>query len=401
MYQTARGAILIFLLLQLTYNSSSKVKRIGASNPFTEYLKFLPSNFTLPSFWNTAERELIAGTSLEPALHAKLKSLDREFAMLKRVTATIEWCQDHWWNADTAQGLSFDDWRLVDAIYRSRALDLPGTGHAMVPCIDMANHASGDDTSALYDTDLNGNATLVLREGKCIGPGQEATITYGDEKGACEMLFSYGFIEDTMETARELFLDLDIPDDDPLKPAKKAVSNSAPGFRLFSQSDSSTNWEGPFVWLLCINEEDGLNFRPLQKIDDEGELKVFWDDFEVSDVSTFGQLLEAHPLWDIFRLRMITVLQGRVAAQLSALESSKTRLGGIERSSHEHVDAKVSRYARRLRFLEETLLLQAYQDFDDQVCILTSSAAIAKIDIIMIQKEELLESKIVLEYLGS
>lgn len=384
MYQTARGAILIFLLLQLTHNSWSKVERIGASNPFTQYLKFLPSIFTLPTFWNAAERELIAGTSLEPALHAKLKSLDREFKMLREVTASIGWCQDHWWSADTTQGVSIDDWRLVDAIYRSRALDLPGTGHAMVPCIDMANHASGDNTSALYGTDSNGNATLILREGKYIGPGEEASITYGDEKGACEMLFSYGFIEDTMESARELFLDLDIPDDDPLKPAKKAVSTSAPGFRLFYRADSSTNWEGPFVWLLCINEEDGLHFQLSQTIDGERELKVFWDDFEVSDVSTFGQILKAHALWDIFRLRMITVLQGRVASQLYSLESSKTRLGDIQRSSHELIGDKVSRYALRLRFLEETLLLRAYQDFDGQVRILTSSAAVAKIDIIMI-----------------
>lgn len=370
--------------MQLTYNSLLKVERLGASNPFNQYVKFLPCSFSLPTFWNAAERELIAGTSLEPALHAKLKSLGREFATLREVTATVGWCQDHWWSADAAQGLSFDDWRLVDAMYRSRALDLPGTGHAMVPCIDMANHASGDGTSALYDTDSNGNATLVLREGKYIGPGEEATITYGDEKGACEMLFSYGFIEDTMETAGELFLDLDIPDDDPLKPAKKAVSNSAPGFRLFSQGASSTNWEGPFVWLLCVNEEDGLNFQLSQTIDGERELKVFWDDFEISDVSTLRKLLEAHPLWDIFRLRMVTVLQGRVATQLFSLESSKARLGDIERSSHEHVDAKVSRYALRLRFLEEKLLLGAYKDFDHQVCILTSSAAIARIDSIMI-----------------
>lgn len=384
MYQTARGAILIFLLLQLTYNSSSKVERKGASNPFTQYLKFLPSSFTLPTFWNAAERELVAGTSLEPALHAKLKSLDREFATLREVTASIGWCQDHWWSVDTAQGVSIDDWRLVDAMYRSRALDLPGTGNAMVPCIDMANHASGDHTSALYDTDSNGNATLILRKGKCIVPGEEASVTYGDEKGACEMLFSYGFIEDTMETARELFLDLDIPDDDPLKPVKKAVSNSAPGFRLFSQGDSSTSWEGPFVWLLCINEEDGLHFQLSNTIDGERELKIFWDDFEISDVSTFGQILEAHALWDIFRLRMITVLQGRVASQLLSLESSKTRLGDIQRSSHELVGAQVSRYASRLRFLEEALLLRAYQDFDNQVRILTSSAAVARIDVLMI-----------------
>ena len=383
-YQTARGAILIFLLLQLTYNSLSKVERIGAPNPFTQYLKFLPSSFSLPTFWNAAERELIAGTSLEPALHAKLKSLDREFAALRELTASIGWCQDHWWSADIAQGVSINDWRLVDAMYRSRALDLPGTGHVMVPCIDMVNHASGDNTSAMYDTDSNGDATLILREGKCIGPGEEASLTYGDEKGACEMLFSYGFIEDTMETARELFLDLDIPDDDPLKPVKKALSNSSPGFRLFSQADSSTNWEGPFVWLLCINEEDGLHFQLSQTIDGERELKVYWDDFEISDVSTFGQILEAHALWDIFRLRMVTVLQERVASQLLSLESSKTRLGDIQRSSYEHVGANVSRYALRLRFLEETLLLRAYRDFDDQVRVPTSSAAVAKNDIIMI-----------------
>lgn len=384
MYQTARGAILIFLLMQLTYNSLSKVERIGASNPFAQYLKFLPSSFSLPTFWNATERELIAGTSLEPALHAKLKSLDREFAKLREVTASIRWCQDHWWSADIAQGVSINDWRLVDAIYRSRALDLPGTGHVMVPCIDMVNHDSGDNTSAKYDTDSNGNATLILREGKYIGPGAEVSITYGDEKGACEMLFSYGFIEDNMVTARELFLDLDIPDDDPLKLAKKAVSNSAPGFRLFSQADSSTSWEGPFVWLLCINEEDGLQFQLSQTIDGERELKIYWDGLEISDVSAFGQILEAHALWDIFRLRMVTVLQGRVASQLLSLESSKTRLGDIQQSSYEHVDTNVSRYALRLRFLEETVLLRAYQDFDDQVRVPTSSAAVAKIDIIIV-----------------
>ncbi|KAL8688660.1 MAG: hypothetical protein Q9224_004825, partial [Gallowayella concinna] len=162
---------------------------------------------------------MAAGTSLEAALEAKLRSLDREFAHLRASTVSIGWCKEYWWHAGT-NGLSFDDWKQVDAIYRSRALDLPGTGHAMVPYIDMANHASGDETIALYDTDSDGNAVLVLRGGKTLKPNDEVTITYGDEKGACEMLFSYGFIEDTMTSARELFLDLDIPDDDPLKVAK-------------------------------------------------------------------------------------------------------------------------------------------------------------------------------------
>jgi len=63
-------------------------------------------------------------------------------------------------------------------MYRSRALDLPGTGNAMVPCIDMANHASGEDSLALYETDANGNGILFLRGGKSLVSGDEITITY-------------------------------------------------------------------------------------------------------------------------------------------------------------------------------------------------------------------------------
>ncbi len=122
---------------------------------------------------------------------------------------------------------------------------MPGTGHSMVPCLDMANHASGDNTSVLYETDSHGNAVLILQAGEDLAPNDEVTITYGDEKGACEMLFSYGFIEPTMNSARELFLDLEIPNDDPLRLAKKAVAQSAPGFRLFLHDDSM-DWESSF-----------------------------------------------------------------------------------------------------------------------------------------------------------
>lgn len=363
MCQTARGAILIFLLLQLTHNAQSETKKVGATNPLSQYFNFLPSRISLPTFWNDAERASLAGTSLEAALDAKLKSLDREFTSFQKSTASIDWCQDVWWDVETGN-LSFDDWKQVDALYRSRALDLPGTGHSMVPCIDMANHSSGESTSALYDTDSNGNAILVLREGKTMEEGEEVTITYGDEKGACEMLFSYGFIEENMDSAREIYLDLEIPKDDPLKLAKNTVSNSAPGFRLFSQG-LSIAWEGPFVWLLCVNEEDGLEFRLLQCNDGERELKVFWNDAEIKDVSKIDSLLKLNPMWDIFRLRVITILQARVEAQLLLLARSKDRLGNDLPLAK--VDAKIRESASRLRCLEEAMLIQAYQEFEDQV----------------------------------
>ena len=174
---------MIFLLLQITIASPDGGEKIGVSGPWTEYLRFLPERFPLPTFWCEAEQVLLAGTSLHAALRAKLKSLEREFEHLRTATGSISCCQRLWWDEDTGN-LSLESWKLVDAMYRSRALDLPGTGHAMVPCIDMANHASGEDTSALYETDADGNGVLLLREGKSLVEGQEITITYVFYQGA-------------------------------------------------------------------------------------------------------------------------------------------------------------------------------------------------------------------------
>ncbi|KAL8852492.1 MAG: hypothetical protein Q9221_002616 [Calogaya cf. arnoldii] len=360
--QTARGAILIFLLLQITQNALPGPDKVGVSSPWTQYVRFVAPEESLPTFWSEDERALTTGTSLEAALDSKLRSLEREFVHLQDSTSSIGWCQRRWWNAG-ADGLTFDDWKGVDSMYRSRALDLPGTGHAMVPYIDMANHASGDATVALYDTDADGNAVLVLREGRTLNVDDEVTITYGDDKGACEMLFSYGFMEDSMTSARELFLDLDIPDDDPLKLAKKSISRSPPGFKLF-ESGNSIDWDGDFVWLVCVNEEDGLDFRVLQTVDGERELKMFWKDTEIPTKSNVGDLLKEEQLWDVFHLRAIATLQNRMERQLLSLEKAKasiSSMGELENSGYPYFNTM------KLRSLEEKLMLQAYEDFEDQV----------------------------------
>lgn len=342
--------------------------KVGSSNPFTDYVQFLPSHIPLPTSWETAEMEMVKGTSLEVALRSKLNGLNREFDHLRDSTQSISWCQQYWWDQSTDH-LTLDDWKQVDAMYRSRALDLPGTGHAMVPCIDMANHASGEQTVARYDTDGDGSGILVLRHGHSLAAGAEVTITYGDEKGACEMLFSYGFIEARMASARELFLDLDVPDDDPLKQPKKTVARSPPGFRLF-QADRCTGWEGPFVWLLCVNEEDGLEFRMLQTTDGARELNVAWKGQDLVHVSRLEDLLSADPLWHVYDLRAVAILQARVESQLHGLVGAGERLhvaAGQGPASPPNLEVAV-----RLHDLEEELLLQAYEDFEQQVGILWS-----------------------------
>ena len=337
-------------------------EKVGIANPFTEYVKFLPPSFSLPTFWNHAEVSLLHGTSLEAALESKLKSLEREFNMLRDSTQSI-WCKHQWWDNERG-GPSLADWKIVDAMFRSRALDLPGTGHAMVPCIDMANHASGDATTALYDTDTDGNGTLLLRDNKTVDVGEEVKITYGDEKGACEMLFSYGFLEDSMTLARELFLDLEIPEDDPLKLAKKVVAKNAPGFRI-SIVEESITWEGPFVWLVCINEEDGLRFQVLQSNDDTKELKVFWKTAEIDDISKLDELLKEDSLWDLYRLRASSILQNRIERQLITLTATNIDVVDIDEMS---IDLERYDAILKLRDLEESLMLHAYEHFEEEVC---------------------------------
>jgi hypothetical protein len=130
----------------------------------------------LPTFWTDDEQEYLTGTTLRPAVRAKLNSLLREFELVRTATETIGWCAKHWWDEDDGL-LTFEDWMRVDAMYRSRALEFPGVGDSMVPCVDMANHASGENTAALYEADGDGNGLLLLRNQKMIEEGGEVTIT--------------------------------------------------------------------------------------------------------------------------------------------------------------------------------------------------------------------------------
>ena len=323
----------------------------------------MPQSFSLPTFWSEEERQILRGTTLEAALDAKLNSLNSEFDTLCDALKDLSWGAALLGSDEYSHVLTLEDWKMVDAMYRSRALDLPGTGHAMVPYIDMANHASGNETVALYETDKDGNAILVLRDGKKLKKGHEVTITYGDEKGASEMLFSYGFIESETASAQELFLDLDIPNDDPLKKAKKAAFDVAPGFKL-SLVNGETRWDGSFVWLACINEEDGLNMKMLQTVDGESELAVFWHGSRIHNIKELQNALQIDPMWDLFQLRASAIVQARIEQQITGLEeSSDCRWGDLAAT----VDWERLEMARQLADLEAHFLLQADEDLEEEV----------------------------------
>ncbi|KAF2199462.1 SET domain-containing protein [Delitschia confertaspora ATCC 74209] len=369
---TTRGAVLIFLLMQATI-SCPDIHDVGVLNPLTEYIKFLPDEL-LPTFWTEEEQELLVGTTLRPAVRAKFNSLLREFEHLRTSTQEIEWCAKYWWDEDEGQ-VTFEDWMSVDAMYRSRALEFPRIGDSMVPCVDMANHASGDATVALFESDEDGNGLLLLRDGKDKRAEEEITITYGDEKGACEMIFSYGFLEDNVTSARMMFLNLDIPGDDPLRPAKIAVNSAAPGFRIFEKEDGITAWESDFIWLVCVNEEDGLDFKFMQTVDGDQEIMTFWGQKELENTLKLKSLLQQEPLWDVYQLRAVCLLQDRVERQIETLEE----MGEPEKGPT--IREVPWQLAGRLRKLEGSMLERCRRDLEDQ-------------------KTKLLDSGVVRQYLG-
>lgn len=202
------------------------------------------------------------------------------------------------------------------------------------------------------------------------------------------MIFSYGFLEHDMADARQLFLDLDIPDDDPLKPAKKAVCGEAPGLRLFRTEDGGADWESAFVWWACVNEEDGLDFGVVQSVDGQRELKVFWKGNEIGGMpavqlqqqqqqQSLTDLLRADRQWPVFELRATVMIAARLDEQAAQLRDSEAYVGRWR----EYVDVGVGgqdedvairpavwRMAMRLRQLELALIEDGLRSVEQKVC---------------------------------
>ncbi|KAK3069051.1 hypothetical protein LTR53_012908 [Teratosphaeriaceae sp. CCFEE 6253] len=317
------------------------------------------------------ELQLLVGTTLAPAAAYKLKSLHREYDKLQESAADTRWFQ-------AAQHLvDFDDWLQVDAMYRSRALDFPGIGHCMVPCIDLANHTAGEATIAIYERDRDGNAILLLRPGKSVAKGEEITITYGDEKGACEMLFSYGFLEHDRQSAETVFLSLSLPDNDPFRAVKTDFADCAPGFKLINTGDGETDWTGEFIWLLCVSAEDGLHFDLARTVDGGEEVHAFFGEHELTGgAPELYTLLGKSSMWDVFRLRAVAILQQRVFEQMQVLYGSRDDAEDVAHGEGTDVRERCYEQAMQLRRLEFELLERAYEDFEKQKVELAESEAV-------------------------
>ncbi|KAF2397630.1 SET domain-containing protein [Trichodelitschia bisporula] len=353
---TPRLTILLFLLHLTTTRTSH-------SSRFTTYLSSLPTP-PLPTLWPEHQVNFLSGTTLASAVTAKLSTLHREWTTLASLLA------DH-----TPSLLT---WTMLDAQYRSRALELPPIGACMAPILDMANHASSPN--AYYDVS-NGDIQLHLHGGAAVAAGEEITISYGSHKGACEMLFSYGFLPSDMCSAGTLFLPIALADDDPLAPAKRAWCTAAPGVRISDaeakedepdaadgEAPRGVTWDSDALWLAVVNEEDGLSIRAARRLDGRHDLVVLWRDSEVPHAGALRPLLEKEELWPVLLLRATVVVRQVVEAQVEGLEGSA---GEFERAVSEVSDGEdefgPTGLARRLRGLELDLLKRAEVSLDGQI----------------------------------
>lgn len=185
------------------------------------------------------------------------------------------------------------------------------------------------------------------------------------------MIFSYGFLENEVTDARQLFLGLDIPDDDPLKLAKRSFCSDAPGVRLYiSPGSETTGWESPFVWWACVNEEDGLEFRVLQTHDGKKELKATWKGNDIGPSDSLKDIIATDPLWDVFQLRAVVIILERLETQLSVLQETDKSIPSPDQDgspSGTRIRSDVYQNIMKLRKLEADLLERGIRDLEKTV----------------------------------
>lgn len=333
------------------------------SSCWNGYKEFLPHERFLPTQWTENERDLLRGTSLEAAVHAKLMALTGEFENVRDKSSELPFWNDLLW---LKKNVKLQDWIKLDAWYRSRCLELPKSGHSMVPFLDMVNHS--ETPTAYYDENSKDEIVLSLRPGASLQKGQEITISYGETKSAAEMLFSYGFLDRTSQGG-SLVLPLEPFADDPLRIAKLYAYGEQPKVHVsLDQQGGGAEWESPFAYLMCVNEEDGLEFRILQDVEGNQEMRVFWQDEDVTErTKDFETLIHGHPISEVLKLRVVTVVQECLQEQLKKSKNSWTRPARLCDDPTGIIEDGCISLTATLRRIEEAVLEKVVEAMEKEV----------------------------------
>ena len=308
----------------------------------------------------------------QPALSAKLASLSSEYDALHAHILTLPWSST-FLSPDASLPLTLSRYTHLDALYRSRCLQLPHSGPSLVPCLDFLNHSSAPN--AYYEEDVDGNVTVLLRPGIELKELEEMCIDYGLGKGGAEMLFSYGFVDSeddgvAGEGSRRddsMVLPLEPMEGDPLGKAKKAAFPGPATLKIKTSKEERLEWEASSAYLMVLNEEDGLEFKVLQQTDGStSSLRVFWRGEDVTDkTAEFEILILGLEMENVYRLRVVAFLGQRLVMQLQRLEDVEEYLDLDSERGMVRECCRVM--AARLRRSERKMLREALQVLEEQV----------------------------------
>ena len=196
------------------------------------------------------------------------------------------------------------------------------------------------------------------------------------------MIFSYGFLDSDVTEVQQVMLDINFPDDDPLGVAKKLICQEFPGIKVSRShdADGSTTesltksgdiaWDSPLIWWSSVNEEDGLCIGVTQTTEGTRELEATWKGQKLQSPYQLRDFIIDDPLVDVFRLRAVVLVLGRLQTQLSLLQEMEEFLANVQKNPtllDSLFRREVFGLILRLRKLEGALLEKAIDELLQEV----------------------------------
>ena len=407
-------------------------RRVGKRGPWSGYIQYIATETSLPTFWTEEERGEMWGTSLGRHCAAKMVALRREFESLVGGMGGL-WWGDVWRDG----GLEFGDWVAVDGMWRSRAMELAapaggdggvgvgigGSEECLVPVVDMANHSgetrvgytlvpSPDGLADKGEDGLWAALTLdcpitdICSNSSTQTEPEEITISYGANKSAAEMIFSYGFLDsqpiqssedsdDIIPDARGMMLGWTFPSDDPLRFEKASALGLEPGIQLYTPhpGGSEVRFVGAAVWAMAINEEDGLRIVRNKDIEvgEDPEVEMWFKDVCITSKTQLIDVLKHDRAALVFRARAYGYVYLRIEEEIRRIDE----LVGLRSEMDSDEGLLDDRHSQRremcarLRELEYAFLKRAFGYFVGELEILMRHPDVLMYPVLMEQGKEL------------
>ncbi|CAG8522339.1 5065_t:CDS:2 [Diversispora eburnea] len=357
-------------------------ERIGSNDSpslWKAYVDILPRTLHTPLFYDYTLRACLNGTSLEAAIDAKIKKLQREYNTLRP-----------YFNRWSTQGINnnfndghdvitFEHYRWADGVFWSRILSFGSRfedistesnllnsnidDYHLVPYLDFANHSL--TPCSRWELTIEGEGIeLILTKPDTpeqISPGTEICISYGDKPNS-ELLFVHGF---TLSDNPWSAISFPVPffDDDELVKIKMnfmqfhgikhlvSVTRKKGGAELTQDSTRA-------MWISVLTEDDGLKFT--QSSDSENCVELIIGDKVISTLEDLDNVINGLDFYPIIEWRVVDSVLDNVENLLSYLKQANEKVLKMmenERNSRE------LEYIRIYREDEHRFLEYAVEDF--------------------------------------